>query len=50
MTGYRIIYACPDCGGDLEDEGLTLWCPACETSVTYAALAADDGGDDDPRD
>lgn len=42
-----VIYSCPDCDGDLEDEGLTLWCPTCETSVPYAALATDDG---DPND
>ena len=44
----RIIYSCPDCDGDLEDEGATLWCPDCETRVPYAVLA--DGEDGDPDD
>ena len=33
------IYSCPDCGTDLEDDGL-LWCPACERPVSAAEIRA----------
>jgi Zn finger protein HypA/HybF involved in hydrogenase expression len=33
-----VIYSCPDCDGDLTEEGFGLWCPACETTVPYAQL------------
>ena len=46
----RIIYRCPECLSDLEDEGATLWCPSCEASVPYAVLAPEDDGDTDDND
>lgn len=33
-----IIYSCPDCDGDLVDEGFALWCPACQRTVPYACV------------
>ncbi len=44
----RIIYSCPDCDGDLADDGDpgSLWCYACQRSVP-AALLDGQGFDDD---
>ena len=49
MTGYRIIYACPDCDGDLEEDGSGLWCPHCQRTAPYACFFLDDDGDDDDQ-
>ena len=52
MTGYRIIYACPDCFGDLEEDGYDLWCPACQRTIPAAMIDGPyyDEGDNDDRD
>ena len=42
-----VIYSCPDCDGDLEDDECGLWCEECQRSVPYALL---DGGTDDDQD
>jgi len=31
------IYSCPDCGTDLEDDGL-LWCPDCARVVSAGEI------------
>lgn len=41
------VYTCPDCGGDLTDEGFNLWCPACQQSISFAQAIGDT--DDDPE-
>ena len=33
-----VIYACPDCDGDLEQDTYDLFCPACETAVSYTLV------------
>ena len=51
MTGWRVIYACPDCCGDLEEDGYDLWCPACERTVPAAMVSGPyDERDDDDHD
>jgi hypothetical protein len=45
-----VIYSCPDCDGDLEDDDCGLWCQHCESSIPYAVLATDDDGDSDDHD
>lgn len=40
FTG-RVIYACPGCEGDLEADGLELWCPDCQTAVSLADMHDD---------
>ena len=30
MGSWRIVYSCPDCGDDLEDDDGLFWCPICE--------------------
>ena len=37
----RVIYACPDCEGDLEEDGLELWCPGCERAASAADMHVD---------
>jgi hypothetical protein len=34
------IMSCPTCGEDLTDEAFTLWCPACQCSVSFASVIA----------
>ena len=46
MTGYRVIYTCPDCDADLEEDGFGLWCPECERAVPYACFFIEDDPDD----
>ena len=29
----NLIWTCPDCDADLEDEGFALWCPGCRRPV-----------------
>lgn len=29
----RWIPTCPRCYGDLDDEGLSFWCPACDVPI-----------------
>jgi hypothetical protein len=41
----RIIYSCPDCQGDLDDDGYDLWCPSCQRSVPWYLVAGDDDDD-----
>jgi hypothetical protein len=38
----RIIWSCPVCGADLDDE---LWCGTCATRWTPAQLSPDDPPD-----
>jgi hypothetical protein len=45
MTSW--IYTCPDCDGDLEDEGFSLYCPRCQRPVPYDIMTPDP---DDERD
>ena len=40
------IYTCPDCDGDLIDEGLGLYCPACEHTVSFPKAITDGDLDD----
>lgn len=40
-----VIYACPDCEGDLEVAYDDLWCPACELAVPYTLVHADPESD-----
>ena len=40
FTG-RVIYSCPGCEGDLEEDAFELWCPACEATVSLADLHVD---------
>jgi predicted amidophosphoribosyltransferase len=42
-----LIWPCPDCQGDLDDEGFSLYCPACERPVPYDIMTPDP---DDERD
>lgn len=46
----RVVYVCPDCDSDLEDESFALWCPDCQREVPYACFFLDDDGDDDDHD
>jgi uncharacterized Zn finger protein (UPF0148 family) len=34
-----VVYSCPDCGTDLEDDG-GLWCPECERPVPAGEIRA----------
>jgi uncharacterized Zn finger protein (UPF0148 family) len=34
-----VVYSCPDCGADLEDDG-GLWCPECERPVPAGEIRA----------
>lgn len=43
-----LIWPCPDCQGDLEDEGFSLWCPDCWRPVPYDIMFGPDP--DDERD
>lgn len=38
------VASCPDCGGDLIDEGFNFYCPADQTSYTPAQAAYFDEG------
>ena len=40
FTG-RVIYACPDCEGDLEEDAFELWCPGCQSAVSLADMHVD---------
>ena len=41
----RVIYACPDCDGDLEEDADGLWCPDCERTVPNSLIALDPESD-----
>ena len=42
-----LIYPCPDCGQDLEnDDGFGLWCDKCEHYHPFAAFTDPDGEHD----
>jgi hypothetical protein len=43
----QLIYTCPDCDGDLDEDAFAMWCPACERSVPYALLRDDPETSDD---
>jgi len=36
-----VIWSCPDCDGDLEEDGTAMWCRHCERAVPYALLRDD---------
>ena len=36
-----LIWSCPDCLSDLEDDGWDLWCAKCERGVSWMEFAAD---------
>jgi Zn finger protein HypA/HybF involved in hydrogenase expression len=36
-----VIYACPDCGGDLDREPFNFYCPACQASVSDPQVQGD---------
>ena len=40
-----VIYSCPDCDGDLEEDAFDLWCPACEVSVSFHLVHPDPESD-----
>jgi len=42
-----IIWSCPDCDGDLEDDAYAMWCRHCERTVPYALLRDDPEMSDD---
>jgi Zn finger protein HypA/HybF involved in hydrogenase expression len=44
-----VIWSCPDCDGDLDDDGDTLWCPACQQSVSAVMAGLHFDLDDDER-
>ena len=37
----RVIYCCPDCEGDLEEDADCLWCPGCQAAVSLADMHVD---------
>jgi hypothetical protein len=37
----KLVWSCPDCWTDLEDEGWNLYCPQCDRSVSWMEFAAD---------
>jgi hypothetical protein len=40
-----LIWSCPDCGDDLDDDGDTLYCHACGvTHAPPAVMVPDDDG------
>ena len=44
LTEERIA-TCPDCFGDLIDEGTGFWCGACRQPYTFAQVAYFEDGD-----
>jgi hypothetical protein len=40
-AAVAVIYSCPDCDGDLIDEGFELYCPACERTLSFAQFTGD---------
>lgn len=37
----RVIYCCPGCGTDLEEDIDSLWCPQCEAAISLADMHVD---------
>jgi hypothetical protein len=45
-----LIWSCPDCWTDLEDNYWDLWCPECERAISWMEFAADLDPYDERRD
>jgi hypothetical protein len=46
----NLVFSCPDCWSDLEDEYWDFWCPTCERAVSWYEFADLLDDEDDRRD
>jgi hypothetical protein len=37
-----VIWSCPHCGADLDDDGYLFWCESCDRSFTPPAVVVPD--------
>ena len=47
MTAWtgRVVYACPDCESDLQEDAFALYCTGCEAEVPYSQIVTDPESD-----